>query len=314
MSSLRIATRQSALALWQAQHVAALLRRHHPRTEVTLVEMTTAGDRFLHAPLAQIGGKGLFIKEIEQAILDGRARLAVHSLKDMTSALPETLCLAAVPEREDPRDAFVSSPGAKLSDLPQGAAVGTSSLRRQCQLLERRPDLRIVSLRGNVQTRLRKMREQNLAGVVLAVAGLRRLNLDAQISEVLDLDTSLPAVGQGALAIECRSDDRELLSMLAPLEDAHTRVAVRAERAFLARLEGGCTVPLAAHAVLSQSVVRLRGLIGRPDGTRVVRGERSGKADDAEAIGVGLAEELLSRGGGEILASFGRAAPMVPES
>jgi hydroxymethylbilane synthase len=294
--------------------VAALLRRHHPRTEVTLVEMTTAGDRFLHAPLAEIGGKGLFIKEIEQAILDGRARLAVHSLKDMTSALPEPLCLAAIPEREDPRDAFVSSPGAKLSDLPHGAAVGTSSLRRQCQLLERRPDLRIVSLRGNVQTRLRKMREQNLAGVVLAVAGLRRLNLDAQISEVLDLDTSLPAVGQGALAIECRSDDRELISMLAPLEDAQTRIAVRAERAFLARLEGGCTVPLAAHAMLSQSVVRLRGLIGRPDGTRVVRGERSGQADDAEAIGVGLAEELLSRGGGEILASFGRAAAMVPES
>jgi hydroxymethylbilane synthase len=314
VSSLRIATRQSALALWQAQHVAALLRRRYPRTEVSLVEMTTAGDRFLQAPLAEIGGKGLFIKEIEEAILEGRARLAVHSLKDMTSSLPPPLCLAAVPERDDPRDAFVSSSEAKLFDLPRGAAVGTSSLRRQCQLLERRPDLRIVSLRGNVQTRLRKMREQNLAGVVLAVAGLRRLNLEAQIREVLDLEVSLPAVGQGALAIECRRDDQELLSMLAPLEDATTRVAVGAERAFLARLEGGCTVPLAAHATLSGGELRLRGLIGRPDGTLVVRGERSGPAQGAEAIGLALAEELLSRGGGEILASFASAAPTVPES
>ncbi len=314
MSSLRIATRQSALALWQAEHVAALLRRHHPRTEVTLLEMTTAGDRFLQAPLAEIGGKGLFIKEIEQAILDGRARLAVHSLKDMTSSLPLGLCLAAIPEREDPRDAFVGATAAKLSDLPRDAAVGTSSLRRQCQLLERRPDLRIVSLRGNVQTRLRKMQEQSLAGVVLALAGLRRLNLEAQASEVLDVDTCLPAVGQGALAIECRSDDQELLSLLAPLEHAPTRIAVRAERAFLARLEGGCTVPLAGYATLSQGEVHLRGLIGRPDGTRVIRGSRSGPADRPEMIGQALAEELLARGGREILSAFGNAVPVVPES
>ncbi len=314
MRSLKIATRQSPLALWQARHVSGLLKQLYPAMDISLVEMTTAGDRFLQAPLAEIGGKGLFIKEIEQALLDGSADLAVHSLKDMTSLLPRGLCLAAVPEREDPRDAFVSPAHRSLSAVPPGSSLGTSSLRRRCQLLERRPDLQIANLRGNVQTRLRKVAEQNLAGTVLALAGLRRLGLEAQVSEVFEIDTSLPAVGQGVLAIEGRSDDAELLGLLRPIEHRRTRLAVMAERSFLARLEGGCTVPLAGHATISGEALRLRGLVGRPDGTLVIRGERSGPASEAEAIGQALADELLDRGAREILEAFGGAGSLVPDS
>ncbi|MFE8597034.1 hydroxymethylbilane synthase [Archangium violaceum] len=313
MKAVRIATRQSPLALWQARHVASLLSQVHPGLECTLVEMTTAGDRFLSAPLSTVGGKGLFVKEIEQSLLDGRADLAVHSLKDMTSVLPAGLLLAAVPKREDPRDAFCSPEGLSLELLPKGARVGTSSLRRSCILRSRRPDLEIISLRGNVQTRLARTRELGLHGAVLAFAGLKRLGLETEITEVLPTSISLPAVGQGVLAIQCRTEDAVVRGLLAALEDDTTRVAVTAERAYMARLEGGCTVPLAGHATVEGGTVRLRGLVGRPDGSKVVEGERSGPVETALAVGEALAEELLSRGAAEILRDFGRASP-VPES
>jgi hydroxymethylbilane synthase len=311
--TVRIATRQSPLALWQARHVGALLAQHHPGLQVSLVEMSTEGDRFLSAPLSAVGGKGLFVKEIEQALLDGRADIAVHSLKDMTSLLPGGLMLAAVPPREDPRDAFCSPAGLTLDRLPQGARVGTSSLRRSCILRSRRPDLVIVSLRGNVQTRLLKTREQGLAGAMLAHAGLKRLGLAHEVTEVLSPDVSLPAVGQGVLAIQCRTDDAEVRGLLGPLEDAVTRVAVTAERALLAKLEGGCTVPLAGHATVEGGLVHLRGFVGRPDGSKVVAGEVRGPARDAHSLGERLADELLSRGAEEILRDFGRTGE-VPNS
>jgi hydroxymethylbilane synthase len=308
MKAVRIATRQSPLALWQARHVGALLAARHPGLEVSLVEMTTEGDRFLSAPLSAVGGKGLFVKEIEQALLDGRADLAVHSLKDMTSVFPEGLMLAAVPAREDPRDAFCGQGGLTLDTLPKGARVGTSSLRRSCILRAGRPDLDIVSLRGNVQTRLAKTRELGLAGAVLAYAGLKRLGLEGVITQVLPTDVSLPAVGQGVLAIQCRTADADVRALLAPLEDATTRIAVTAERALLAKLEGGCTVPMAGHATVSDGTVHLRGLVGRPDGTHVVQGEVRGPVASAHALGEALADDLLSRGAADILRDFARRA------
>ncbi|MFL5350175.1 MAG: hydroxymethylbilane synthase [Hyalangium sp.] len=311
--AVRIATRQSPLALWQARHVAALLAERHPGLQVSLVEMTTEGDRFLSAPLSAVGGKGLFVKEIEQSLIDGRADIAVHSLKDMTSVLPEGLMLAAVPAREDPRDAFCSPTGLTLDKLPQGARVGTSSLRRSCILRSRRTDLEIVSLRGNVQTRLQKTKDLGLAGAMLAYAGLKRLGLEREITEVLSPAVSLPAVGQGVLAIQCRTADAEVRALLAPLEDAVTRVAVTAERAFLAKLEGGCTVPMAGHATVAEGVVHLRGFVGRPDGSKVVAGEVRGPVANAHALGDALADELLSRGAQEILSDFGRTG-FVPNS
>lgn len=307
MKALAIATRKSPLALWQAHHVKGLLEGARPGLVVTLVEMSTEGDRFLSAPLSEIGGKGLFVKEIEQAILDGRAQLAVHSLKDMTSALPPGLLLACVPPREDPRDAFVSPQGVTLARTPLGAKVGTSSLRRACQLKAERPDLEIVSLRGNVQTRLRRTEELGLAGAVLALAGLRRLGLEGRVTEVFEVDFSLPAVGQGVLAIECREEDLPLRALLAELEDRPTRLAVAAERAFLARLEGGCTVPLAGHATLEGAALRVRGLIGRPDGSKMIRGERRGPPESGPQMGTELAAELLENGGREILAALALA-------
>jgi len=294
--------------------VADLLARRHPGLQTSLIEMTTTGDRFLQAPLAEIGGKGMFIKEIEEALLERNADLAVHSLKDVTTLVPEELCIAAVPAREDARDAFVSPSAARLGDVPRGASIGTSSLRRQCQLLERRPDLRIVSLRGNVETRLRKMREQGLAGVVLAVAGLRRLKLEGQVAEVLDAGVMLPAVGQGALAIECRAEDEEVRKLLAPLNDEKTRTEISAERSFLAELQGGCRVPLGGHAILAGETLRLRGLVGSPDGKTVIRGERSGPSHTAVTIGKALAQEIAARGGREILQAFGRNPTAVPDS
>lgn len=308
MKAVRIATRQSPLALWQARHVGALLKARHPGLDVSLVEMTTEGDRFLGAPLSAVGGKGLFVKEIEQALLDGRADLAVHSLKDMTSVLPEGLMLAAVPVREDPRDAFCGLAGQTLDTLPQGARVGTSSLRRSCILRSGRPDLDIVSLRGNVQTRLARTKELGLAGAVLAYAGLKRLGLEGVVTQVLPTEVSLPAVGQGVLAIQCRTDDARVRELLAPLEDATTRIAVTAERALLAKLEGGCTVPLAGHATVTDGTVYLRGLVGRPDGTHVVRGEVRGPVARAKELGESLADDLLSRGAADILRDFARRA------
>jgi hydroxymethylbilane synthase len=299
--TLKIATRKSPLALWQANHVADLLRRNHPGLDVSLLELSTEGDRFLQAPLSQIGGKGLFVKEIEQALLDNRADLAVHSLKDMTSHLPEGLILAAVPEREDPRDVLVSPRKHTVASLPQKATVGTSSQRRSCQLLERRPDLNVVNVRGNVQSRLRKTEEQGWHGTLLALAGLKRLGLEAHVSEILPVEESLPSVGQGVLAIECREADAFVRELLAPLEHADTRACIVAERAFLARLDGGCTVPLAGHAVLENESLWLRALIGSPDGKRIVRGERKGPRSQGASMGTSLAEELLSKGGEDIL-------------
>ena len=304
MSELRIATRKSPLARWQADHVASLWSAAFPGTRVSLVEMTTAGDRFLEAPLQVMGGKGLFIKELEQALLERRADLAVHSLKDVTSAFPPGLCLAAVPVREDPRDAWVSPRGQRLADVPRGGRVGTASQRRSCLLRAARPDLEVVPLRGNVQTRLRKAAELDLAGTVLALAGLRRLGLEDRVTEVLPLEVSLPAVGQGALALEARSDDAETRSRALALEDGPTRIAVEAERAFLARLEGGCTVPLGGHAVLEGDRLWLRGFVGAPDGSQLVRGERRGPTTEAAELGRALAEDLLGRGADRLLAAL----------
>ncbi len=258
MPPLRIATRKSPLALWQAHHVAGLLRGRAPRMEIAVVELSTEGDRMLDSPLSRIGGKGLFVKEIEAALLDGRADLAVHSLKDVTSVFPPGLRLAAVPEREDPRDAWVSPAGLAFSALPRGARVGTASLRRACQLRALRPDVEVVSLRGNVGTRLRKTEELGLAGSILALAGLRRLGLEGRVTELLPTEVMLPAVGQGALALEC-SDDSPHRPLVESLEHRPTRVPVDAERAFLEALEGGCTVPLAAHAVLDGDQLWLKG-------------------------------------------------------
>jgi hydroxymethylbilane synthase len=308
MRPLVIATRKSPLALWQARHVADLLRAASPGLDVTLLELTTEGDRFLGAPLSAVGGKGLFVKEIEQALLDRRADLAVHSLKDMTSAFPPGLCLGAVPKREDPRDAWVGRAPMRLLDLPNGSRIGTSSLRRSCQLLALRPDFQIVSVRGNVQTRLSKIPELDLAGVVLALAGLRRLGLEAHVTEALSPQVSLPAVGQGILAVQCRDDDTPLRTLLAQLEDADTRVATTAERAFLAQLEGGCNVPMAGHATLREGEVVLHGLVGSPDGKTIVRGMKKGPYAEAQDLGEALAAELLSQGAGDILKRHARAA------
>jgi hydroxymethylbilane synthase len=302
MAPLRIATRKSPLALWQARHVAGLLKAKSPGTEVTLVELSTEGDRMLDAPLSTIGGKGLFVKEIEAALLDGRADLAVHSLKDVTSTFPPGLVLAAVPEREDARDAWVSPRGIPFAEIPRGARVGTSSLRRACQLRARRPDVEVVSLRGNVGTRLRKTEELGLAGSILALAGLRRLGLEQRVTELLPPEVMLPAVGQGALALECTADSPHR-ALLESLEHRPTRIPIDAERAFLELLEGGCTVPLAAHAILEGEQLWVRGLVGAPDGSEVVRAERRGPASRARDLGKELAEELLRRGARALLAA-----------
>ena len=301
---LRIATRKSRLALWQAEHVAAQLRHFHPQLEVGLVGMSTQGDRVLDSPLAKIGGKGLFVKELEQGMLEGTADIAVHSMKDVPAELPTGLIIDAILTREDPRDAFVSNEFADLDALPQGARVGTSSLRRRCQLAQLRPDLQIFDLRGNVNTRLEKLDRGDFEAIILACAGLRRLELAARIRTALEPEVMLPAVGQGAIGIECRSDDRRVRELLAPLNDAKTYIRVTAERAMNRHLEGGCQVPIAAHAELGHGVIVLRGLVGRPDGTETVQGVISGRPEDAEELGAVLAEDLLSRGADRILRSL----------
>jgi hydroxymethylbilane synthase len=299
---VRIATRRSALAKWQAHHVSALLTAREPGLEVQLLELMTRGDRILDVPLAEVGGKGLFVKEIEDALLRGDAQIAVHSMKDLPAAEPPGLVIGAVPLREDPRDALVSH-GKKLSELPRGARVGTASLRRSAQLKAMRPDLRIETIRGNVATRLRKI-DEGFDAVVLAHAGLRRLGLTDKVAQVFSTEEMLPAVAQGALAIEARQDDAETMRRLAPLEDATTRIQVEAERGFLRKLQGGCQVPIAGHAEVKGSLVRLRGLVANLDGTVIIRGERSGPVADAAQVGLELAEELLARGAGEILGSI----------
>jgi len=298
---IRIATRKSPLALWQAEHVRSELERHHPGLTVELVTMTTKGDKILDSPLAKVGGKGLFIKELEQGMLEGTADIAVHSMKDVTAVLPEEFVLAVICEREDPRDAFVSGSFASFRDLPQGARVGTCSLRRQCQIKEMRPDLKVIDLRGNVNTRLRKLDDGEFDAIVLATAGLVRLGFFDRIRERIAPETSLPAVGQGAVGIECRAEDSETRELLAPLEHRETRVRVSAERAMNARLEGGCQVPIGGFAELQDGTLRLRGFVGRPDGTLVIRADVSGPEADAERIGSEMGEDLLSRGADRIL-------------
>ncbi|MDR2054662.1 MAG: hydroxymethylbilane synthase [Desulfovibrio sp.] len=305
--NLVIATRGSRLALWQADAVKRSLRKAHPFLEVTLEVVKTAGDIMQDVPLAKIGGKGLFVKEIEDALLRGRADLAVHSVKDVPMALPEGLALACVPAREDCRDAFLSVRYADVSALPEGARVGTSSLRRQAQLLALRPDLRVVPLRGNVDTRLRRLNEGVCDAIVLAAAALRRLNLTAPVARFLETERFLPAVGQGALGLECRADDRELAGVLRELEDRATRCCVEAERGLLAGLEGGCQVPVAGHArLLDENTLHLEALVADIDGSRMLRRERSGTAADPRGLGLRLADELLENGAREILEQLTR--------
>lgn len=298
---LRIATRKSPLAVWQAEHVATALRSLHPGLAVELVTMTTQGDRILDAPLARIGGKGLFVKELELALLEDRADIAVHSVKDVPMDLPENLELPVILEREDPLDAFVSNDYQHLDDLPDGARVGSSSLRRQCQLRARRPDLRVDDLRGNVNTRLAKLDAGEYQAILLAAAGLKRLGFDHRIRNRIDPALSLPAVGQGAIAIECREGDAAVTALIAGLNHIDTADRVRAERAFNRRLEGGCQVPLAAHAVLEGAELQIHGLVGAVDGTRLLRADIRGARELAEDLGATLAEDLLGQGAGALL-------------
>ncbi|MCE0814666.1 hydroxymethylbilane synthase [Buttiauxella sp. A2-C1_F] len=300
---LRIATRQSPLALWQAHYVKQRLEACHPQLTVELVPMVTRGDIILDTPLAKVGGKGLFVKELELALLEGRADIAVHSMKDVPVEFPEGLGLVTICERDDPRDAFVSNHFDSLDTLPAGSVVGTSSLRRQCQIAERRPDLVIRSLRGNVGTRLGKLDNGDYDAIILAVAGLNRLGLQSRIRYALPAEVSLPAVGQGAVGIECRLDDEHTQALLASLNHEETAIRVRAERAMNMRLEGGCQVPIGSYAELNNGELWLRALVGAPDGSILVRGERRGKPEDAEVMGVSLAEELLDKGAREILAA-----------
>ncbi|MFN2308993.1 MAG: hydroxymethylbilane synthase [Gammaproteobacteria bacterium] len=299
--ALRIATRKSALALWQAEHVRQALEQRHPGLVVELVGMTTRGDQILDSPLAKVGGKGLFVKELEQALLEDRADLAVHSMKDVPVALPEGLELAVILAREDPRDAFVSNHYAHFEALPVGARVGTSSLRRQCQLRAARPDLSFDDLRGNVNTRLDKLDRGDFDAIILACAGLKRLGFAGRIRQALGPEILLPAIGQGAIGIECRVDDAATQTLIAPLADALTSQRLRAERALNQRLNGGCQVPIAGYAEIDHGVVVLRGLVGRPDGTQLIQGVISGRPEDAEELGQALAEDLLGRGAAVIL-------------
>lgn len=305
MDLLRIATRQSPLALWQARHVADLLTATHRGLRVELVKMVTEGDRILDRALNTAGGKGLFIKELEQGLLDGRADLAVHSMKDVPAELPPGFELPVFCAAADPRDALVSNLAGSIDALPAGARVGTASLRRGCQLLARRPDLQRVLIRGNVQTRLARLDRGECDALLLAAAGLDRLGLGGRIAQRLPVDVMLPAVTQGVLGLECRAGDTAVSSLLAPLHEPATALRVRAERAFAARLGGGCHTPLAAHAVLDGERLALTGLVGSPDGRRVLRETLDGPAAQAQALGLRLAERLLAQGADDILAGHG---------
>ncbi|MBE1277050.1 hydroxymethylbilane synthase [Enterovibrio baiacu] len=298
---IRIATRQSPLALWQAEYVKAALESSHPGLVVELVPMVTKGDIILDTPLAKVGGKGLFVKELEQAMLDGRADIAVHSMKDVPVEFPEGLGLVTICEREDPRDAFVSNKYNGFADLPKGAIVGTSSLRRQCQVREMRPDLVVKDLRGNVGTRLGKLDKGEYDAIILAAAGLKRLNLHDRIRAEIEPEEILPAVGQGAVGIECRLDDERVRTLLEPLADANTTFRVLCERAMNNRLQGGCQVPIGSYSVIQGDQIFLRALVGEPDGSQIIRGEVTGPLEKAEELGTGLAEQLLEDGARPIL-------------
>ncbi len=301
---IRIATRKSALALWQAEYVKARLEQAHPGLQVSLVPMVSRGDKLLDAPLAKIGGKGLFVKELETALLEQEADIAVHSMKDVPMEFPEGLGLYCICEREDPRDAFVSNRFDSLDALPEGSVVGTSSLRRQAQLLARRPDLKIQFLRGNVNTRLAKLDAGEYDAIILAAAGLIRLGFGERIRASIGVEESLPAGGQGAVGIECRSADLDIQALLAPLNHAETAARVSAERALNRHLNGGCQVPIACYALQEGDQLWLRGLVGQPDGSVLLRAEERAPVADAEALGVRVAEALLAQGAGRILADI----------
>lgn len=290
--------------MWQAEHIAARLRALYPDMRVSILGMTTQGDLILDSPLSKIGGKGLFVKELETAMAEGRAHIAVHSIKDVPMNLPEGFQLAAIGEREDPRDAFISNAYASLDALPAGAHVGTSSLRRECQLRARYPQLLIVPLRGNVQTRLRKLDEAQYDAIILAAAGLKRLGLGARIRNEISPEQSLPAVGQGALGIECLAGRDDLVALLAPLNHIYTADCVRAERAMSRALGGSCQVPLGAYAQIAGDTLSLRGFVAEIDGSRIISGSVSGPRQDAEILGSQLADQLLARGAGTILAAL----------
>ncbi len=305
--TLKIATRKSPLALWQANFVKDRLEALHPDLQVELVPMSTQGDKILDTPLAKVGGKGLFVKELETAMLEGRADIAVHSMKDVPVEFPDGLGLHTICEREDPRDAFVSNHFNQIDELPQGAVVGTSSLRRQCQLRAARPDLVIRDLRGNVNTRLAKLDAGEYDAIILAAAGLKRLEMAHRIAAFIEPEQSLPANGQGAVGIECRLDDHELHALLAPLEHPETRIRVLTERAMNRALQGGCQVPIGAYALVQGEEVWLRGLVGSPDGSHVIRDEIRGPLAEGEALGHTLAQRLLAAGADVILAEVYRA-------
>lgn len=305
---IRIATRKSALALWQAEYVKARLEQVHPGLKVSLVPMVSRGDKLLDAPLAKIGGKGLFVKELETALLENEADIAVHSMKDVPMDFPEGLGLFCICEREDPRDAFVSNTYESLDALPAGSVVGTSSLRRQAQLLARRPDLKIQFLRGNVNTRLAKLDAGEYDAIILAAAGLIRLGFEDRIRSSISAEDSLPAGGQGAVGIECRTADVDVHALLAPLHHRETALRVSAERALNKHLNGGCQVPIACYALLEDDQLWLRGLVGQPDGGLLLRAEARAASSDAEALGVRVAEALLAQGADAILkAVYGEA-------
>ncbi|MBB3061012.1 hydroxymethylbilane synthase [Microbulbifer rhizosphaerae] len=303
ITRIRIATRESALALWQANFVKDRLQQQHPSLQIELLPLTSRGDQMLDIPLAKVGGKGLFVKELEKAMLDGHADIAVHSMKDVPMEFPDGLHLPVICEREDPRDAFVSNHYADLDELPRGAVVGTSSLRRQCQLLARRPDLQVHFLRGNVNTRLAKMDAGEFDAIILAAAGLLRLEMHQRIRTTLPPEISLPAGGQGAVGIECRRDP-ELEALLQPLHHRATAARLAAERALVKRLDGSCQIPIGSYAELDNGELHLRGLVGSPDGETLVRAEARGPEENGEAMGTALAEELLASGADRILAAL----------
>ena len=301
LKSLTIATRESPLALWQAHHIKSELTGFYPELEVCLLGMTSRGDQLLDIPLNKVGGKGLFVKELETALIEGSADIAVHSMKDVPMELPSGLALAVICQREDPRDAFVSNKWKTFEELPLGSTLGTSSLRRACQLQEIRPDLTIRFLRGNVNTRLGKLDNGEYDAIILASAGLIRLGMKERISEYLDVSTCLPAGGQGAIGIECRDGDAGVLDLLKPLDHIETSCRVRAERALNARLEGGCQFPIASFAELDNDQLILRGLVGKSDGSIILRAEERDIRDNAEVLGVRVAENLISQGARELL-------------
>lgn len=303
-STLRIATRKSPLALWQAEEVSRRLKLSHPDLDIQLVPMTTKGDQILNSPLSKVGGKGLFVKELEVAMLDGRADIAVHSMKDVPMDFPKGLQLSAVLERDDPRDAFISDKYNSLDDLPDGAILGTSSLRRQTIVKSVYPNLEIKLLRGNINTRIAKLEAGEYDAIILAASGLKRMGFDERITAIIEPEIMLPAVGQGALGIEGRCDDPEVDALLEPLRDKETTIRLTTERAMNNRLNGGCQIPVAGYSEVSDEKITLRGLIGFTDGSKIYRSEKSAPINEAEALGIAVAEDLLKQGGNKVLESL----------